>query len=180
MDLQQIISVWPHAAPAADIEMGMRIEEQNEHMISAKKGSAHVPRHIADRIIWQHMCIGADMDKLLSVADAITSDYQFAFNKIGVTGDPYWRAWLCSGHGSMQAHMRNGDPDAVTWCRMYNIGVNYGVSMAECEKKLIEHCSKKFGLMNDNVRQGGDGPIPHRGPIFLYVLVRIRSELYMY
>ena len=88
--------------------------------------------------------------------------------KIGVTQDPHWRYYYCSGHNGMESYYERG------YTRMYVVDCNVGEMMAQAERDLIAaakaHPTVKRSV--ENVRPGGDGVIKIYSATFLYIAVR--------
>ena len=87
---------------------------------------------------------------------------------IGVTADPHWRYYFCSGHNDMESYYERG------YICMHVVDCNVGEMMAQAETDLIAaakaHPSVKRSVQN--VKDGGDGPTNMYSATFLYICVR--------
>ena len=125
-----------------------------------------LPGHIRKACCWNVVSPPRSISVLVELCESFAlHGYSI---KIGVTADPHWRYYFCSGHNDMESYYERG------YICMHVVDCNVGEMMAQAETDLIAaakaHPSVKRSVQN--VKDGGDGPINMYSATFLYICVR--------
>jgi len=124
---------------------------------------AAIPRGIC----WDHVLIMPSIDALNDKATEIARTCIEL--KVGITTNLSWRWYFCEGR-NMSSYFHAG------WSKFIVLTVDYGEVAGRQEVRLIDHLRRTCGTKTKNVRDGFDGPVKTRDPMFVYLAIMLPIE----